>query len=313
LYAPCFQFSYATKELIRNNHTPKNEKESYQVWLFFIFGCTVLLLTTQHILSYSFQISGSIYRIIVAGIYKRISLRDKPVLMKYILVLTCLILCACNNNKGTNKTTDSAANKKGGFELQKLDGVFYDTLPCADCPGIATQLELKPDNSFILEQAYLGKSVLYDLGKWSVTDSILKLTGSEGPKQFKILNHAAIRLLDNEGRMTYDTTSTHIVLSRINTPFKPLQPIPVEGVFSASGDTMKIHICAVDNTYPVAIAPDAMSMKATYNSATHQKNEPVYAKLEGHFELRPSLTDTTTKDFFVVEHFVKFIPGQQCK
>src|SRR5947208_15796810 len=113
--------------------------------------------------------------------------------------------------------------------------------------------------------------------------------------------------------MIDNNTTTHTVFNRINTPFKPKQRIPVEGIFSANGDTMNIHVCTVDNNYPVALSPDAMSMKSTYNKAVHQKNEPIYAMMEGHFELRPSLTDTSTKDFFVVEHFVKFIPGQQCK
>ena len=233
--------------------------------------------------------------------------------MKYIFVLTCLIMYACNSNKGDTKEADSTASKPASFDIKKFSGVFYDTLPCADCPGIVTQLDLKPDNSFVMEQKYLERSVVYDIGKWSVTDSILKLTSSEGPKQFKVLNFAAIRLLDNEGRMIYDTANARIVLGRINTPFKPLQPIPVEGVFSGNGDTMSIHICAVGNNYPVALSPGAMAIKAAYKNVAHQKNEPIYAKLEGHFELRPSLTDTSTKDFFVVERFIKFAPGQQCK
>src|SRR3954452_754406 len=135
-----------------------------------------------------------------------------PAHMKYIILLACLIMYACNSNKETNKEADSTSTKSTGFEVQKFAGVFYDTLPCADCPGIVTQLYLKPDNSFIMEQAYLGKSVVYDLGKWSVTDSILKLTGSEGPRQFKVVNFAVIKLLDNEGRMIDDTTNAHIIL-----------------------------------------------------------------------------------------------------
>ena len=248
------------------------------------------------------------------GIYKQLYLiHELRVLMKYLYLLACLTMFACNSNKVDNKDADSTAAKPNSFEAKKFAGVFFDTLPCADCPGIVTQLNLKPDNSFVMEQKYLDRSVIYDIGKWSVTDSILKLTSNEGPKQFKVLNYAAIRLLDNEGRMIYDTTNTRIVLSRINTPFKPVQPIPVEGVFSGNGDTMNIHICTIDNNYPVALSPGAMEMKTAYNKAAHQKNEPIYAKLEGHFELRPSLTDTTTKDFFVVERFIKFAPEQQCK
>lgn len=234
-------------------------------------------------------------------------------LMKYFLVVACLLLCACHSNKQKNTTADSTAKMPEGFEIKKFSGLFFDTLPCADCPGIATNLYLKPDDSFIMEQAYIGKNIVYNLGKWSITDSILKLTGTEGISQFTILNHAAIKLLDNEGSIMYDTTNARITFNRINTPFKPLQPIPIEGIFSANSDTMNILICAMDNSYPVALAPGALGIKAAYNKLVHQKNEPVYAKLEGNFELRPSLNDTTTQDFFVADHFVAFVAGQQCK
>jgi copper homeostasis protein (lipoprotein) len=233
--------------------------------------------------------------------------------MKYSFVLICLILFACHNKNNSNNTINKTANQPRGFDVKNIQGVFYNTLPCADCPGIATKLYLKPDDSFIMEQKYLNRNIVYDLGRWSVTDSILKLTGTEGISQFKILNQATIKLLDNEGRMIYDTTSAHLVLLRDNTPFKPLKLIPVEGTFYANRDTMNIHICAMDNNYPVALAPKAMGMKAAYNKAAHQKNEPLYAKLEGHFELRPVMGDTITKDFFVVEHFINFVAGQQCK
>lgn len=232
--------------------------------------------------------------------------------MKYLFVLSTLLLFACNTKKN-NDSEPGTAIQPASFDLKNITGVFGDTLPCADCPGVATKLYLKPDNSFIMEQAYIGKNVVYNLGKWSVTDSILKLTGTEGISQFKIINHATIKLLDNEGRMAYDTANARLLLQRSNSPFKTLQPVPVEGLFSEDEDTMNIHVCSMDLNYPVALAPNAMSMKTAYKKAVHQKNEPLYAKLEGHFELRPALKDTSTKDFFVVEHFIGFVPGQQCK
>ena len=232
--------------------------------------------------------------------------------MKYLFVLTSFLIFACNNKKN-NTDENGIGNQPASFDVKNVTGVFFDTLSCADCPGIATKLYLKPDNSFIMEQNYIGRNTVYNLGKWSVTDSILKLTGTEGTSQFKLLNHATIKLLDNEGRMMYDTTNARLMLQRDDAPFKTLKPIPVEGIFSATGDTMNIHICAMDNSYPVALSPDAMGMKTAYSKAAHQKNDSLYAKLEGHFELRPYMNDTITKDFFVVEHFIEFSPGQQCR
>ncbi len=233
--------------------------------------------------------------------------------MKYGLLFMLIVLAACHGNSLHSDATDSTiAKKPAGFEVKQMAGVFYDTLPCADCPGIATKIYLKPDNSFIMEQVYVGKHTVYDIGKWSTTDSVLKLTSTEGPRQFKILSYAEIKLLDNEGRMMNDTV-LHSSLRRNNIPFKPLQPVPVEGLFSAKGDTMNIYICALGKDYPVALSPGAMSLTAAYNKAATGKNQPLFAQLGGHFELRPSLRDTTTQDFFVVEQLVKFIPGQECK
>ena len=233
--------------------------------------------------------------------------------MRFFIFFSVLFLCACHNSTLQSTSADSTTAKKTpGFEVKQLSGVFYDTLPCADCPGIATRIYLKPDNSFIMEQAYVGKNIVYDMGKWYTTDSILKLTSTEGPRQFKIISYAEIKLLDNEGRMINDTAA-RLSLRRNNVPFKPLQPVPVEGLFRATGDTMNIHICVLGKDYPVALAPGAVSLPAAYSKAATQKNQPVFVKLAGHFELRPALNDTTTQDFFVVENFIRFIPGQACK
>ena len=235
--------------------------------------------------------------------------------MKYTLVLSfLLILMACHNNSDTtlqSTSSDSTTGKKShGYEVKQLAGVFYDTLPCADCPGIATQLYLKPDNTFIMERQYVGKSTFYETGTWQMGDSLLQLTGTGSPQRFKIMSHAALELLDTEGKEIDSPKKQE--LHRNNVPFKPVQPVPIEGMLSARNNTMQIHICSMQRDYPATLAPSAMMLTSKYKQIA-KGSEPVYAKLAGHFELRPSLHDTTTQDFFVIEKFIKFESGQQCK
>ena len=238
--------------------------------------------------------------------------------MKYIFILPFLfLLTACGNNRSDSDTTlqstssDSTTGKRpGGYEVKQLAGVFYDTLPCADCPGIATKVYLKPDNTFVMEQEYVGKNTFYQTGIWQVTDSLLQLIGTSSPQRFKIINYAELELLDTEGKEI--NSPKKLELYRNNIPFKPMQAVPVEGVFSAKNDTMNIHICSMQRDYPATLAPTAMILTSKYKQAA-KDGEPIYAKLAGHFELRPSLNDTTTQDFFVVEKFIKFDPKQQCK
>ena len=220
---------------------------------------------------------------------------------------------SCHSNADTKSTSaDSTVGKKpAGYEVKQLSGVFYDTLPCADCPGIATKVYLKPDNTFVMEREYVGKSTSYETGTWTISDSLLQLTGTDNPQLFKIVNYAELEMLDSQGKAIAGSTKKPELL-RNNIPFKPLKPVPVEGIFSAVNDTMKIHVCSMNKDYPATLAPTAMMLTAKYKQ-TAKPGEPIYAKLAGHFELRPSLTDTTTQDFFVIEKFIQFIPKQQCK
>lgn len=232
--------------------------------------------------------------------------------MRYLLLIATLSIFSCKNNSSNTEAADST-KQTAEFETKQLSGVYFDTVPCNNCvAGIGTKIYLKPDSTFIREQNSTDQKVSYDIGKWSVTDSVLKLNTVESPKQFKIINYTELKVLDNEGKAMEDT-SKPITMRRNNVPFRPLQPIPVEGLFSANGDTINIHICALERDYPAFVSPAALAIKTAYKKATNQKNQQVYAYVAGHFELRPSLTDTTTNDFFVIERFTKFEVGKMCK
>ncbi len=43
------------------------------------------------------------------------------------------------------------------FDQKGFAGTFKGTLPCADCPGIDTTLELKADGSYLLSETFIGQ------------------------------------------------------------------------------------------------------------------------------------------------------------
>ena len=229
-----------------------------------------------------------------------------------ILILVFVLSACSSNNKKTGANTDrlQAQQDTSGFSVKRLTGMFYDTLPCADCPGIATTLYLRPNNTFITQNQYLERSVFYQTGTWQVTDSILHLTDNDGQQLYKVVNYTEIEVLDTEGKKI-ENTREKLVLHRNNIPFKPLHPIPVEGNFSAVNDTMKLMVCSMKKEYPATLAPTALMMAVKYKKIT-QPGKAVFAKVLGHFELRPSLQNNTTEDFFVIEKFVAFDPSKQC-
>ena len=238
--------------------------------------------------------------------------------MKYILpFLFSVAIASCHSNDNASETGNTQSDstvgvKPTGFEVKQLSGVFYDTLPCADCPGIATKIYLKPDRTFIMEQEYVSKKIAYQTGTWTNSDSLLRLSGTTDTQQFKIESYALLEVLDTEGKEIAGTPKK-LEVRRNNVPFKPLQPVPVEGIFRSIHDTMAIHVCSMNKDYQATLAPTAMMMTSKYKQVAKQQGQPVYAKVAGHFELRPSLNDTITQDFFVIEKFISFDAKGVCK
>ncbi|MCO4292200.1 copper resistance protein NlpE [Solitalea sp. MAHUQ-68] len=91
---------------------------------------------------------------------------------KYFFILsTALILAGCQSNqkeKAAEKAADSIAAAADSLDVDSSDATISNTgktllatysgvLPCADCEGIKTELELFQDNTYALKETYLGK------------------------------------------------------------------------------------------------------------------------------------------------------------
>ena len=74
------------------------------------------------------------------------------------IVFAALSLGSCNQSSTSGKTETSSpqAYSSSGNLFMDIAGSYSDTLPCADCIGIMTELIIKPDTTFILRERFLG-------------------------------------------------------------------------------------------------------------------------------------------------------------
>ena len=89
--------------------------------------------------------------------------------MKNILLCMCIAsavaLSACSKPNetpsatapNTNSQTDMNTHQTPTVNNLNWVGDYKGVLPCADCNGIETELELNADNSYELSEEYLGK------------------------------------------------------------------------------------------------------------------------------------------------------------
>jgi len=99
-----------------------------------------------------------------------------------ITAIAAVVFFACKTQKNgeTNLTTDAAHNSRNSIDWA---GTYRDTLPCADCEGILTEIVLRNDLTYEMGTRYLGegKEVFGKKGKftWQNDGNTIVLEGVE--------------------------------------------------------------------------------------------------------------------------------------
>ncbi|SDY92710.1 copper homeostasis protein (lipoprotein) [Lysobacter sp. yr284] len=101
----------------------------------------------------------------------------------------------------------AAAAAPATFDAAAFAGTFSGTLPCADCSGIDTKLELKADGGYALSESYQGKKDgnFKGDGTWTAEDNGKRVrldpnSKSDDDRLFDIVSKDEIRMLDTEGK-----------------------------------------------------------------------------------------------------------------
>ena len=120
-----------------------------------------------------------------------------------LLLLGSLAACNTGSKKdGQGQRSDSGRPDSHTSEIA-LDwaGVYEGTLPCADCEGIETEIELKKDKTYTLTQHYLGKSdsIYRETGQFEWNDdggAIALQIPNEVPEhhQYKVVENGLVKL-----------------------------------------------------------------------------------------------------------------------
>lgn len=132
--------------------------------------------------------------------------------------------CACDDE---NPERQAALDSLRGKPIQRFVevlpwlGIYQDTLPCADCKGVLTRLELKSDSSYKKSVTFLGKGDLMNNtfsteGRWNwlVKSKRLLLNSEEkgDVQSFQIEGDTALRMCDSNQK---PMSSSRYVLPRL--------------------------------------------------------------------------------------------------
>ncbi len=109
-----------------------------------------------------------------------------------------------SGNKNETVVSDDVFEVDEHSAQNALDywGTYSGTLPCADCEGIETEIELRQDNTYTKKATYIGKSndVLESSGtfSWNNEGNSITLLNEDEPNQYFVEENVLFHL-DKEG------------------------------------------------------------------------------------------------------------------
>lgn len=109
----------------------------------------------------------------------------------------------------------------------ELPALYSGVLPCADCPGIRYELDLRSPSVYFLRMTYLERASRFDeVGEWSLTPDGKTLVlhgGAETPERFMVKDNT-LRKLDIEGKEIVSRLNYNITRQSDYTPLEPSLP-----------------------------------------------------------------------------------------
>lgn len=229
-----------------------------------------------------------------------------------ILLVTSAVATGC--------TKQPSIDQVQNHPVQSADlviGSYVGDLPCADCGGIRTRIDLFEDKVFFLRESYLeseNATEYDDIGTWSFSADDRTLTlhgGREAPLFFRITSASAIRKLDLEGLAINSDLNYDLVR---NTGLQALEPqVLMRGMYRYMADAALFTECRTGRRFAVAFEADSISLERAYLDARQSPGEEQLVSVEGRLAYRPAMEGDASVLSLVVDRFVGIWPGETCE
>lgn len=138
-----------------------------------------------------------------------------------VTVIAALVLGlqACHAPKATQTGQQNTSNSDNSQTSLDWAGIYAGLLPCADCEGIETQLQVNKDNTYVLKRKYIGKpaEVITNTGtvKWTADGGRINLEGGDG-SSYRV-GENKLTSLDKDGNViTGDLAAKYVLNKQMN-------------------------------------------------------------------------------------------------
>lgn len=146
--------------------------------------------------------------------------------MKHSRVIFSILICggllscqspSANNDAAVQKDSLSMSDEHTSQTALDWAGIYQDTLPCADCPGILTTVKLYEDGTYSYVAEYIDRNtIVLDTGKfmWHNNGSVVHLKGTDIDTRYKVGENVLFQA-DSSGRVMESAMSEKLSLHKV--------------------------------------------------------------------------------------------------
>jgi copper homeostasis protein (lipoprotein) len=188
--------------------------------------------------------------------------------------------------------------------------------PCADCPSVRHQLDLYPDQAFVLRttrRAGDADVAVDEIGSFLLQpdDRTLALIGARtAPLRLRLETPERLRMLDLHGQDAGSQPSYALTRSPSFTPLEP--QLRMRGMYGYIADAGRFEECLTRWRLPVAKEADNAALERAYLAARRQSGEALLVELEAQIALRPAMEGEAEAPALVPLRFLGAWPGETC-
>lgn len=194
-------------------------------------------------------------------------------------------------------------------------GFYADTMPCADCAGIFTQLDLRGDSTYILREQYLGRdSVPFGtIGTWRVEGDRLTLKTFHEPIHWKRTGDR-LDLTEEDNLPDKDAPANFI----LRVPVLKPSPMHLTGGFVADAGSHSFTPCGTNMAFPVMMDPAsdpgvARQLAITYRKQVKKPGNPLFVQVTASMRTGPAMEGSGTQEYLHMDRIDGVLEVQECR
>ncbi|MDC9594946.1 envelope stress response activation lipoprotein NlpE [Xenorhabdus sp. IM139775] len=219
-------------------------------------------------------------------------------------ILFTLLVAGVFTATGCQNTSPTQNNPVFQEQLLSSENVFSGVVPCADCAGIETTLQLAQDGTYILGRTYLEakseENTFFETGHWVIKGKKIVLSQQDGKKSYFLMKGENVVMLDINGEP---------IQSSFNYELDKIKPKKLAGEYSYFADSALFTECGSGKRYDAA---ENIDLERGYSATGVEGGTPVYVEIEGYYTLRPSMEDGLFDNAVIQTGKIRFDKTSSC-